>query len=364
VTGTERREFAVVGGGLLGLAAARALRRRDRDVVVLEQAHVGHTGGGSHGAARIFRYGYPDVRYVQLAIAAGELWRELERATGTTLLEPTGQVSFGHGLLPMVDAMRAAGVPPEPLSDAELRARFPALAVDAPAVYEPASGVLVADRCLAALRDDAALDVREGQRVQRIDDDGQRVAVVTETLIVRADVAIVTAGPWSSAFLPVLANSACFTTLEHVAYVRAATDAAATTPVFIAHDEPACYGLPSTANGLYKVGVHHAGRRIDPEHDARTVEPAAVDAVAAAVQRYLPGFVTPPELVETCIYDNTPDEDFVVDRRGNVVVGAGTSGHGFKFGPLLGELLADLATGREPRFPLDAFALDRSALRR
>jgi sarcosine oxidase len=280
------------------------------------------------------------------------------------LLQETGQVSFGHDLQPMIDAMRAAGVPPEPLTDEEARTRFPAVAVDAPAVFEPESGVLLADRCLAALRDCESIDLREGHRVVRVDDDVRGVTVVTDAIAVRADAVIVTAGPWSARLVPALANSGLFTTLEHVAYLRARADDAAATPVFIAHDPPACYGLPSPVDGLYKVGLHHAGTAIDPDRSPRAIDPQAVHAVEAAVRRFLPGFVAEPALVETCVYDNTPDEDFVVDRIGNVLVGAGTSGHGFKFGPLLGEVLADLATGAEPRVPIDAFALRRSALAR
>jgi sarcosine oxidase len=164
--------------------------------------------------------------------------------------------------------------------------------------------------------------------------------------------------------VPWLGYVGLFTTLEHVAYVRARDELAAATPVFIAHDPPAVYGLPCPAQGCYKVGIHHAGTRIDPDGSSRDVDVRAIDAVEAAVRRFLPGFEPAAELVETCIYDNTPDEHFVVDRRGRVVVGAGTSGHGFKFGPLFGELLADLATGVAPCVPVDMFSVDRSAAAR
>jgi sarcosine oxidase len=366
MTGTDRTEFVVVGGGLLGLATACALRRRGRDVVLFEQATIGHVRGGSHGAARIFRFGYPDVRYVRMAVAAQAWWRDLEAECGEALLVETGQVSFGHDLQPMVDAMTAAGVAPVALSSSEMRERFPALAVDAPAVYEPSSGVLVADRCLAALRAGADLDVRDRERVIRLDDDpgANSVTVVTERQALHADAVVVTAGPWSLSLVPWLANLGLFTTLEHVAYVRARDEAAAGTPVFIAHDLPAVYGLPCPTQGCYKVGIHHAGSRIDPDRSSRDVDMHAIDAVEGAVRRFLPGFEPAAEFVETCLYDNTPDEHFVVDRRGRVVVGAGTSGHGFKFGPLLGELLADLATGVAPSMPLDMFSVDRSAAAR
>jgi sarcosine oxidase len=161
-------------------------------------------------------------------------------------------------------------------------------------------------------------------------------------------------GPWSSSWLAL----PTFATLEHVAYVRRADGPQPELPVFIAHGRPAAYGLPTPALDAYKVALHHAGIPTTAD-DARDVDADAVAAIADATRRWLPGFDPEPVRVETCIYDNTADEDFVLDRHGRVVVGAGTSGHGFKFGPLFGELLADLATGATPSIPLDRFARAR-----
>jgi sarcosine oxidase len=111
------------------------------------------------------------------------------------------------------------------------------------------------------------------------------------------------------------------------------------------------------------MALHHVGARIDPDTSSRDADARAVEEIEAAVRRWLPALEPTAVQVDTCIYDTTPDEDFVLDRRGRIVVGAGTSGHGFKFGPLFGEVLADLATGASPRFPLQPFALARDALR-
>src|SRR4051794_31053112 len=169
----DRTEFVVVGAGLLGLATARALRRRGRDVVVLEQASVGHRRGGSHGPTRIFRLGYPVRLYVTMAMLALDLWRELEAETGAALLETTGQLSVGHDLQPMFDAMTAAGAQVDWLSARDVDSRFADFAsTDRPALFEPASGVLAADACLSALRATAACEVRKGERVLAISDEG------------------------------------------------------------------------------------------------------------------------------------------------------------------------------------------------
>jgi sarcosine oxidase len=113
--------------------------------------------------------------------------------------------------------------------------------------------------------------------------------------------------------------------------------------------------------GSYKIAFHHAGEIADPDQAALEPDPAAVRALEAATRRWLPEYEPHATLVETCFYDNTPDEDFIVDRVGRVVIGAGTSGHGFKFGPILGELLADIATNARPRFDLELFSLQRPA---
>jgi glycine/D-amino acid oxidase-like deaminating enzyme len=98
-------DYVVVGAGLLGLAAARALARRGREVIVLEQASPGHEGAGSKGSCRIFRLGYPDPAYVEAALRARELWHALENDSSRPILFPTPQLSFGTGLTAVQEAM-------------------------------------------------------------------------------------------------------------------------------------------------------------------------------------------------------------------------------------------------------------------
>jgi sarcosine oxidase len=114
-------------------------------------------------------------------------------------------------------------------------------------------------------------------------------------------------------------------------------------PIFIGHGTPEPYGLPVPGSPLYKIGFHHSGPAVDPGRQEQGPDPGLTARLVALARRHVPGL--PPEIVATerCVYDNSPDEDFVVDRVGNIVIGSGTSGHGFKFGPLLGEWLADLA---------------------
>jgi sarcosine oxidase len=348
VSNVERADVVVVGAGLLGLCTADALRTR-RDVIVLEAATVGHARAGSHGPSRVFRLGYEDPFYVHMAQLALPRWHALEARTGRTLLEPTGQLTFGPGAERVRGALVASGAPVEALDADAVAARFPMFAGHGAALYEPASGVIAAADVLDALR--ANVEVRQHARVRSIAPNGR---VETDDGAFDANVVVVCAGPWTSALLDV---GEAFATLEHVAYFRPPADAVRA-PIFIDFDDPAVYGLPTPASALYKLALHHGGRRIDL--DATSFEPDAdaVDTLRAAARAWLPEHVLVD--VDTCLYDNTPTEDFVIDRVGSVVIGCGTSGHGFKFGPVLGELLASLVEETEPLVALDRLRLPRS----
>src|SRR5262249_50732685 len=151
--------------------------------------------------------------------------------------------------------------------------------------------------------------------------------VETEDGVVHARSVVVCAGPWTRALIPSVPTTA---TLEHLVYVR--PKPAAALPIFIDHREPAIYGLPTPGSQVYKLALHHAGPIVDPDA-AFTPDARTVDQLHSAAAKWLPG----AEVIEidVCPYDNTVDEDFVIERIDGVVIGAGTSGHAFKFGPLL-----------------------------
>ena len=357
-----RRRCVVVGAGLLGLCAARALARRGWEVVVLEAAGtVGHARAGSKGDARIFRLGYPDPLYVEMALGARDLWLALEAAAGRPLLHTTGQVTFGDlaALDAIAAALAASGAPAEWLSPADAAARGGGIAPAGPVLFEPVSGVLAADACLRALCETGGFELRTGVVVTALRErpDGATVTTAAGTDL-HADVAVDCAGPRTLALLgDGTAAAATVASLPQVAYFRppAGADPAAALPVFIEWGADMIYGLPvpegAGHGGTYKVSHHTPGTRLDrdafePLDPAPLADdPALVAMLSGAVRRLLPALHPEPVETERCVYDNSADGDFVLDRVGHVVVGCGTSGHAFKFGPLLGELLADLADG-------------------
>jgi sarcosine oxidase len=356
-----RAEFVVVGAGVMGLAAAWALNRRGREVVVLDQAPVGHSTGGSHGSCRIFRRGYDDASYVTLAGLARAPWTELEEAGAERLLDPTPQLTFGPQMPLVLAAMTAAGAACELIPQAEAAARYPGVAVTGDTLVELESAVIAADKalsCLAGLAGPPGT-VRTGVRVSALTDDGRAVRVTTSAGDIDTGAVIVCAGPWTSRLLATagirVPGSA---TLEQVAYLEPAGGGAASEmPIFVHYSPEFPYGLPVPGSRRYKIGMHHSGPLVDPDQQDQSADAGLTARIEKAARRFLPGFVPRAVMLERCIYDNSPDTDFVIDRSGNVLVGSGTSGHGFKFGPMIGEWLTDLALGSNS--PGSRFALGR-----
>jgi sarcosine oxidase len=370
----RQRDYVVVGGGVLGLSAARALARAGRDVVLLEQASAGHPGAGSKGNCRIFRLGYPDAAYVAAVRLARGLWHELEAEQGAQVLFSVPQLTFGPMMAQVRDAMLAAGAPCELLPAAEAASRFPGIAAGGDVLLEPESCVTAADTALASLSAGIP-EICSGVRVTGLADDGRQVRLETTAGPVLARVAVVCAGPWTAGLLtgtgiPVPSAP----TLEQVVYLAAGgssaqadagssaqADAGSSAqadaegsaagpwapvlPIFLRYSGQSPYGLPVPGSRLYKTGIHPSGPPADPDRQDSGADADLVRRITRSAQRYLPGLDPQPVQVERCVYDNTPDEDFVIDRVGNVVIGCGTSGHGFKFGPLIGQWLTALATG-------------------
>ena len=276
-------------------------------------------------------------------------------ACGERLLHPTPQLTFGPQMPQVRAAMREAGAACELLPAHEAAARFPGVTVTGDVLVEPESAVIAADRALAALasprRAGRAGWLRSGpaSRVTALADDGRRVRVSTADGDIEAARAIVCAGPWTAGLLATAGITR--TRLGHpgagrllrVPAVRRPAGQPAAMPIFVHYGGEFAYGLPVPGSERYKVGIHHGGPVVDPDHQHHAGDSTMSRQIADAARTFLPGFDPRPVAVERCVYDNSPDTDFIVDRIGNVVVGSGTSGHGFKFGPLLGDWLARLA---------------------
>jgi len=320
---------AVIGAGVMGLATGWALRRRGVEPVVYEQFTIGNPRGSSHGRSRIFRLAYAEPEYVRLAQESLGLWRELESETGETVLELNGLVEIVRTLEESTaQTLEACGVKWEQLGRAEAEARYPIhVPAGSFAVVQPEAGITRAD---VALRSFAkGLDVREGTRVHPDEVD--------------ADAVVVTAGSWVNELLEEPLDVKV--TRETVCYFRPEPGRPVPSVVSFKPDEHThdMYSLHDPVHGL-KVGAHHAGPEADPNVPGEP-EPNLIDRIAGWASETYRLADPKPTGAETCMYTTTPDQTFVLERRGRIVVGSPCSGHGFKFAPAIGERLAALATG-------------------
>jgi sarcosine oxidase len=349
-------DVVVVGAGIVGSATARVLAQAGRDVLLIDQFPASHTRGASHGSSRIFRLNYADERYVRMAQGALEGWRELEAECGAPLIVRTGCLDIGVQALETARALSACGVPFEELTAKEVMGRWPiSMDSDEPALYQPDGGISLADRALDAFCDgarEAGAEIVTGERVRALTPERFHVLVEMGTRALSARAVVVTAGAWAPELLgtagidlPVVPTRETVVFLQHdsaldlppvIDYARLPDPGAAG----LARAGQAGFALAAPGVGL-KAGLHHSGPVTDPSEEAEPDEGIVRWTAAWARTRY--ATVGDVLRAETCLYTNTADESFILERRGRIVVGSACSGHGFKFAPQVGRTLAALA---------------------
>jgi monomeric sarcosine oxidase len=375
-----RADLIIVGAGLAGSAAAWAASARGLDVVVLEAFGPGHRNGSSHGSARIFRRAYPDELHARLTGTAGELWRKLEDEAGEKLLTMTGGLDFGAARNPRLlhEVLTSCGVRAELLDPEAAAERWPYFnfAGVGPVMFHADAGVLDPRSAMAAtLRRATAngADVRFGTPVTRLEPTlaGDGAVAHTDSGSFTAPVIAVAAGPWIAPLLDgVVALPPLTVTQQQVFHFAPVPSLGKTAPwpIFVHKDGvDDCYGLTGGRDGevpgAIKIGEHAGFRATTAADRDFVVDPAARARVADFVGRRIPGLDATGVNEVTCLYTGTENEDFILDRSGPFVVASPCSGHGAKFAPLLGEVIADLAAGRpapHPRFTLAAHGVTRA----
>jgi len=364
-----RRTAVVVGAGAMGAAAARVLAERGWGVTLLEQHAIGHDLGGSGHETRSFRLSHSDADDVRLAVRALELWNDLERRGGEVLLRRNGLLQRGSVVPPMAAALREAGVRYDELDDRDVTRLFPEMRPqpDAPAIFQPDGAVILARRSIVLqvrLATAAGAVVHEGEKCVALATQGDGVRAFTRRRRIDADIAVVCAGPWSLPLLvPLGLRLPLQAGLAQVTSFRSLYPGWEQRPGLMERTSgPGVYGMPECGRG-YKLGW----ATINPMTfwKASKVRPYDRENEQALVERVredFPGFDPTPLRHEAGPITLVPDELFVIDRRGPIVVGAACIGHAFKFSPALGELFADLAEERPLPPEARRFRLDRPTL--
>ncbi len=376
VTATEC-DVVVLGVGGMGSAATYHLARRGCDVVGIERYDVPHTKGSSHGTSRILRLPqYEDPAYVPLARRALDRWTALDDGHPRQLFHEVGSVAVGPDEEESVyahsrRACEVHDIPYEDLSGTELNERFPGydLPTEYRAVYQPDGGFLHPEQCTVA-HVNAAYDhgatIRARETVESLEHREGDIVVRTDRGTYAADQVVVTAGAWTGQLLPSL-SSVLESERQVLAWFQPDDPARFepdSCPAFVA-DVPRghFYGTPIHEVPGFKVGkFHHRNETGRPSELTREPDGEDERLLREFVERHFPNAAGPTMGLSTCLFTNTPDGDFLLGphpNRENIIIGAGFSGHGFKFASVVGEVLTDLVLDGTTPHPIDPFRVSR-----
>jgi sarcosine oxidase len=316
-------------------------------VALVERSALARADGSSAGTARIYTpAAYPDDSYLEMGLRALERWRKIEARSDESLLCQTGALSHGAFAERELPALREAGVEAELISPADARRRFGVSVADGgPLLHQPDAGVIRADRARVALlrmaRADGA-ELHEHEQVESIAEVGDSVEVHTVDGLWRCGSVIVAAGPRSAGLLAKAGiDLSLLASSQSVAYFSL-EDPAARPTVLMEFEGEEPYACWDPQRGL-KAALHARGPIVAPEHTQLRVDRRAIERVTDWVRARYPGVSAQPIDAETCLYTNTPDEQFILERRGRIVVACACNGQGFQFAPETGERLARLA---------------------
>ena len=360
---TETFDAIVIGAGAMGAAAAYYLSKRQQKTLVLEQFDLDHRKGSSYGHSRIIRYSYDHPEYVELAKDTFPLWHDVEQELGEQLYVKTGGIDFGPASDPTfratIGAVQSSNIEHELLGIDEANARFPQFRFTNgfEVLYQPDSGFVRASKAVTGHMKLAAANgavLREKTAVKSIEIENSRVHVVTDAGNYAAAMLVITAGSWARWLLQDLGIDLPLTPLRcqlnffspGVSRRFDATDC----PVWIAHVSSlfpeTAYGIPSHQGSGFKVAFH-GGHPVDhPTQIDYSPDPDNSESLRLFLRSHIPALADAPlQESRICLYTKTPDEHFIVDRHpeyANVAIGAGFSGHGFKFSTIVGKMLSDL----------------------
>ncbi|KAL8614495.1 hypothetical protein ACOMHN_067234 [Nucella lapillus] len=377
---SEVFDAIVIGAGVEGSSSAYSLVKQELSTLLLEQFHLPHSRGSSHGQSRIIRYAYQQDFYTQMMLDAFPLWhalaqeadQQLFRECGVLNLGPTG----GPFLTSTASAMGRHGKDFDWISSSQLTQRYPMMQYSPPmaGVLDPKGGILHADKALAAFwkvfRQWGGV-LLDGEPVTAITPGNPLVTVTTAKGQYSAKKVVLATGPWTLKLLKPLGVHLPFKTSRvTVMYWKEKEEnmhSADRFPCFIngMEDEGGdhIYGLPSDEYpGFVKVCLH-SGVEADPDNRDSLVDDTAIRRKTMKyVHTHLPHLQATPGIVETCMYTSTPDSNPVIDylpKYKNVIIAAGFSGHGFKLAPVVGKAVSELVMGRPLTYNMAPFAVSR-----
>jgi monomeric sarcosine oxidase len=356
----------IVGAGVMGSATAYYLSKKKKNILVVDQYEVKNAVNASQDYSRVFRYVYGTDRYYPgLAAYALKLWKRLEKESDTQVYFPCGCLLLGNApesyAAKSYATMKAMKLPIRKLEGAQFAKAYPQFRIDA-GILDPHGGVIEANTAtdtFLTLAQKNGVEVQEKTKVAAI---GQKSIQLENGQILHADTVVVTAGSWVK---KLLSDDVKVTpSRQEIIYIRPKNTKLFQKNVFPAfgHLESGFYGIPIHKINAVKIANHNPGPTVDADRVDKTPSKAFLKECRAFLKQYIPDLADGTVVkTKVCLYDMTPSEDFVIDRLNDtVVVGAGFSGHGFKFASAIGESLAALALGTKPAYDIDRFSLAKN----
>jgi len=368
----------------MGSATCYYLASRGYRVLGLEQFDIPHDQGSHAGQSRIIRKAYfehPD--YVPLLERAYKNWKELESLAGEQIYFPTGLLYAGKPEDALIKGVRESAakykVPVESLSSKEVKSRFPQFQIPPhyDVLFEPDAGFLTPERSVLLYTDQAlkaGAAIKTKAKVTGWKRDNTTISVSTDRETFTCKKLVITAGPWAGQFVAGLSSHLQVTRQTIMWSIPQAWNAFSlnTFPCWMIDDElkPGMYyGFPSLPVGKFgapigmKLAYHYPGQPSDADHVNRTIPNEDEADLIQALKAYLPKGYASTHVLKTCLYTNTPDENFIIDflpgYQKDVVIAAGFSGHGFKFSSVVGEILTDLAMTGKTELPIKFLTANR-----
>ena len=355
-------DAAVVGGGVMGAATSLSLARRGLSVVNFEQYESPHDKGSSHGESRLLRTAYAEGEaYVPLAHKSIGLWREIEQLSGASLFYQTGVFYAGETQSPFLKSVQQSSqehhLPLKEVSGAEASTLISGLKVPKHwrALFEPDGGYLLAEDCVEALGqlcDMHNVERRSNTLVRAVEADGEAFRIETGNASVLIKQVVLCCGPWIANLVPEIRSSL---TLERKVLHWFACEPGTFSiengfkPFCVDDKGQWRYAFPEVTPGTVKVADHYSGEVVEDMASLDRTPPQDDDIdVAEFVRKFLPDLGKRLRS-EVCVYTMSPDEHFAIGEhpaKPGLFIATGFSGHGFKFAPAIGELMADLAENK------------------
>ncbi|MCM3766271.1 N-methyl-L-tryptophan oxidase [Neobacillus niacini] len=372
----KQYDCVVVGAGTAGMAAGYFLAKQGVKTLLIDSFDPPHSNGSHHGDTRIIRHAYGEgEQYVPMVLRAQQLWEELQQEAEETLFLKTGILGIGPEDSPfiqeVVKSAKTYNLPLEWMDSNGVKQRWPGFEVPEGYIgcFESSSGVLLSEKCIGAFRKLALSENAElwtNTRVNTIGFQPNGVIVETANDRVYADKCIVTAGAWTGKLLNSL-NIPLTPVRKTVAWFEADEgkyNQYQFPGFYYVVPNQMFYGFPSIDGSGVKVGRMDGGQNIDPDQVDRSFGIYKEDEgeLRSFVQAYMPDAAGKLKAGKVCLFTRTPDEDFIIDFHPDyphVAIAGGFSGHGFKFGSVFGEILANMTLGKKVKFDLSHFRIGR-----